>query len=142
MGFSKERGDTLNIVNAPFSGEPVPSAVPAPRTGWSAWVDDIASGAWVSKASAYLVPVLVPAAIIAFLLFGLVLPGRARSAARRSDGFGRCPVYPRRHPLLLQPMPRLREANFEADLNAVKDLAMRQPHIVANVVKDWVGRDE
>ena len=39
-------------------------------------------------------------------------------------------------------MPQRERPDFEADLQAVKDLAMRQPHIVANVVKDWVGRDE
>jgi len=137
MGFSKERGDTLNIVNAPFSGEAVPSAVPAPLTGWSAWVDDIASGAWVSKASAY----LVPAAIIAFLLFGLVLPvvrNLQRAGQMALAGSGISAAAP---PSAAAYAP-VREANFEADLNAVKDLATRQPHIVANVVKDWVGRDE
>lgn len=30
---------------------------------------------------------------------------------------------------------------FEADLQAVKDLAKVEPQIVANVVKDWVGRE-
>jgi flagellar M-ring protein FliF len=30
---------------------------------------------------------------------------------------------------------------FEADLQAVKDLAKQEPQIVANVVKDWVGRE-
>ena len=30
---------------------------------------------------------------------------------------------------------------FEADLQAVKDLAKQEPQIVANVVKDWVGKE-
>jgi flagellar M-ring protein FliF len=30
---------------------------------------------------------------------------------------------------------------FEADLQAAKDLARQDPRIVANVVKDWVGRE-
>ncbi|MBY0437709.1 MAG: hypothetical protein K2W80_05910, partial [Burkholderiales bacterium] len=30
---------------------------------------------------------------------------------------------------------------FDADLQAVKDLAKQEPQIVANVVKDWVGRE-
>jgi flagellar M-ring protein FliF len=137
MGFSKERGDTLNIVNAPFSGEPVPSATPAVPTGWDAWVDDIASPAGVRKAVTY----LVPTALIAFLLFGLVLPvvrnlKRAGQMALAGSGVS-VPAPPS-----ATGYAPAREANFEADLKAVTDLARQQPHIVANVVKDWVGRDE
>jgi flagellar M-ring protein FliF len=137
MGFSKERGDTLNIVNAPFSGEPVPSATPAVPTGWDAWVDDIASPAGVRKVVTY----LVPTALIAFLLFGLVLPvvrnlKRAGQMALAGSGVS-VPAPPS-----ATGYAPAREANFEADLKAVTDLARQQPHIVANVVKDWVGRDE
>ena len=31
--------------------------------------------------------------------------------------------------------------SLEADLKAAKDLAKQEPRIVANVVKDWVGRE-
>ena len=33
-------------------------------------------------------------------------------------------------------------ASYDSDLRAVKDLAKQEPRIVANVVKDWVGRNE
>jgi flagellar M-ring protein FliF len=136
MGFSKERGDTLNIVNAPFSAESVPSAAPAPNA-WDAWVDDVASPAGLRKAATY----LVPAALIAFLLFGLVLPV-ARNLKRAGQmALAGSSVSAPAPPSATGYAPA-REANFEADLKAVRDLASQQPHIVANVVKDWVGRDE
>jgi flagellar M-ring protein FliF len=34
------------------------------------------------------------------------------------------------------------QASYDSDLRAVKHLAKQEPRIVANVVKDWVGRNE
>jgi flagellar M-ring protein FliF len=136
MGFSKERGDTLNIVNAPFSGEPVPSVAP-PQRGFGLWLDDFVSPAGVSKAATYLVAI----ALIAFLLFGLVLPvvRNLKRAGHTSLAGASVPVQAPPSPTGYAPA---READFEADLQAVKDLARQRPRIVANVVKEWVGRDE
>jgi flagellar biosynthesis/type III secretory pathway M-ring protein FliF/YscJ len=35
----------------------------------------------------------------------------------------------------------MQRGSFEAELQVVKDLAKQEPQIVANVVKDWVGRE-
>jgi flagellar M-ring protein FliF len=136
MGFNKDRGDTLNIVNAPFSGEPVPNVAPAPR-GFGLWLDDFVSPAGVSKAATYIVAI----ALIAFLLFGLVLP-----VVRNLKRAGHTSLAGASVSVQAPPSPtgyaQAREADFEADLQAVKDLARQRPRIVANVVKEWVGRDE
>jgi flagellar M-ring protein FliF len=83
----------------------------------------------------------VPAVIIAFVLFGLVRPAmrdlmRAGQLAQAGPGG---PVEPQLSAAGYGPG---REGAFEADLKAVKDMAKQEPRIVANVVKDWVGRDE
>ena len=137
MGFSKERGDTLDVVNAPFSGEAIAGvAAPSP---WSAWAEDVASPAAVMQALKYAALAL----LLAVVLFGLVRPAvrdlmRAGRMAPGSSGSGG-PVEPQ---LAAAGYGPAREANFDADLKAVKDLAKQEPRIVANVVKDWVGRDE
>jgi flagellar M-ring protein FliF len=33
-------------------------------------------------------------------------------------------------------------SGYDSDLRAVKDMARQDPRTVANVVKDWVGRNE
>jgi len=143
MGFSKERGDSLNVVNAPFSGEPVPSATPPP-SGWGVWLNDTVNSAGVRQALAY----SAAAGIIALIVFGFVLPvarnlRRAGQTVSAGPGTGNSfiGVSMETPPSSTGYAPG-REASFEADLQAVKDLARQRPRIVANVVKEWVGRDE
>jgi flagellar biosynthesis/type III secretory pathway M-ring protein FliF/YscJ len=83
---------------------------------------------------------LVPAAIICFLVFALVLVVRnlQRAGQMALAGSG----APVQGPPSSTGYAPVREVNFEADLKAVQDLARQQPHVVANIVKDWVKRDE
>ena len=37
--------------------------------------------------------------------------------------------------------PAQQQRGYESDLQAAKDIARQDPRIVANVVKDWVGRE-
>jgi len=64
MGFSKERGDTLNVVNAAFTGAPEPP--PAKPL----WEDPDAMLALVGQNLGN----LVAAALIAYLVFGVIRP--------------------------------------------------------------------
>jgi len=143
MGFSKERGDSLNVVNAPFSGEPVPSVTPPP-SGWGAWLNDAVSSPGVRQAIAY----SAATGIIALIVFGFVLPvarNLRRAGQTVSAGLGTGDSFigvPVEAPPSSTGYAPGREASFEADLQAVKDLARQRPRIVANVVKEWVGRDE
>jgi flagellar M-ring protein FliF len=142
MGFSKERGDTLNVVNAPFSGEPLPG-VEAP-SAWAAWLQEASEPASVIQAAKVAGLVLV----VLIAVFGLIRPAlRDLSRGPRIEPGG----VPRPAGAMLEPQlagapagvaqPEA-EAGFEADLRAVKELAKQEPRIVANVVKDWVGRNE
>jgi flagellar M-ring protein FliF len=64
MGFSKERGDTLNVVNAAFTGAPEPA--PAKPL----WEDPDAMLALVGQNLGN----LAAAALIAYLVFGVIRP--------------------------------------------------------------------
>jgi len=141
MGFSKERGDTLNVVNAPFSGGPL-VGVEAP-SAWGAWLREATEPASVIQAAK--VAALVLVALIA--VFGLIRPAlRDLSRAARVEPAG----VPGAAGGMIEPQlaggpagaQAGAEAGFDADLRAVKELARQEPRIVASVVKDWVGRNE
>jgi flagellar M-ring protein FliF len=141
MGFSKERGDTLNVVNAPFSGEPV-AGVEAP-SAWAAWLREATEPASVIQAAKVAALVLV----VLIAVFGMIRPAlRDLSRAARVEPAG----LPGAPGGMIEPQlagapagaQAGAEAGFEADLRAVKELAKQEPRIVANVVKDWVARDE
>jgi flagellar M-ring protein FliF len=145
MGFSKERGDTLNVVNAPFSGEPL-TGVEAP-SAWATWLREASEPASVIQAAKVAALVLV----VLIAVFGLIRPAlRDLSRAARAEPVG----VPRAAGGMMEPQlaaapagapPAAGEAGaepaLEADLRAVKELARQEPRIVANVVKDWVGRE-
>jgi flagellar M-ring protein FliF len=137
MGFSKERGDTLNLVNAPFSGEPLAGI--EPPSAWGSWLREASEPASVVQALKMAALVLV----IAFAWFGLVRPAlRDLARAARIEPAGPAGAAGIEPQLAGAPQVAAVEAGYEADLRAVKDLARQEPRVVANVVKDWVGRDE
>ncbi len=136
MGFSKERGDTLNVVNAPFSEDVQPGGVGAPSP-WNTLAQDLTTPSGVLTLLRY-------GAVAAVLLIALML---ARSALRDVARLGRA-SQPAALPggaveptLSGLPQPA-GAASLEADLRAVQEIARQEPRIVANVVKGWVGRGE
>ncbi|MBS0308712.1 MAG: flagellar basal body M-ring protein FliF, partial [Proteobacteria bacterium] len=127
MGFNKDRGDTLNVVNSPFATEKEKiDAGPfwkQPET-WS-------SAGYYGKWALIL-------AVIAYLYFTFLKPiiGRIGEALKPQ-------------PIRLvhdeggndeegEHMPR----GYESNLERAKQLARDDPKMVANVVKTWVGGNE
>ena len=134
MGFSQERGDTLNVVNAPFSGGRCRAGVEAPDE-WSA---GDAPQADSPRAVGSLVDVRASLAGAADRAAARALRGarpHARRTACRAPG-GRSS----RSSAGAAAYGAAPEPGYEADLRAVKDLARQEPRVVANVVKDWVGQ--
>lgn len=139
MGFNQARGDTLNVVNAPFNlaeGEEVESA--------PIWKDP----AMVSLAKD-VVKWLVIAGLLMYLVLGVLKPmvgelsaigsakmmraegpqgGGDRFSATDEEGGDVVTIGRRTH-------------SYEEDLKLVKDMAKQEPKIVANVVKDWVNKE-
>ncbi|OGT70843.1 MAG: flagellar M-ring protein FliF [Gammaproteobacteria bacterium RIFCSPLOWO2_02_FULL_56_15] len=129
MGYNKDRGDTLNVANSPFSvaeREVVPD-VPF----------------WKQPATLILAKEvgkhLLIAAAVLYLVLGVLRPLLKSLAQARP-----APVLPE-DALDSQAAAAVRRqgnAGYEQNLQMAKQLASQEPKIVANVVKDWVSGDE
>ena len=133
MGFNQARGDTLNVVNAPFN-----VAEEGPVAAAPIWKDP----AMVSLVKE-LVKYLVIAGILMFLVMGVIRPALSELAAageahrlaiskaeadmRMSAGRGGEGAVKR-------------ATSYEEDMQMVKEVAKQDPKIVANVVADWVNK--
>jgi flagellar M-ring protein FliF len=143
MGFSKERGDTLNVTNAPFDGVDKPVVPPEALVWWR----DPEIQEMARQYGKYLLAGLV----LLFLYFRLLRP-MMRPVLRKFDQITEVAPAP--------PKPTVAEIDEEAErvvheaevtqqvagyrenLNMAKRLASEDPRVVANVVKAWVGTNE
>jgi flagellar M-ring protein FliF len=122
MGYSKERGDSVNVVNAAFNEPVVEAAVEPPM--WKQ-PDNIAMAKEIGRYALF-------AGLIAYLFFGVVRPMLRQAAAR---------VAAMPMPALPPPEPTAQPGGPDP-LQRARQLARDDPKIVANVVKGWVSRDE
>lgn len=133
IGFNKERGDSVNLMNAPFQAlAAAPSDLPLwkrPET-----LDLLRSYAWPLGA----------VLLAALVLWGLVRPvllgaRKAEAAGRRLDALEA--EQPERPPL---PAPEARTEALPATpeqlrLEEARSLAKQNPVAVANILKTWVN---
>jgi flagellar M-ring protein FliF len=91
MGFNKDRGDSVNVVNAPFSGEPPEEAV----SPWRSWMDR-----WMAPEGVmYVAKYLGFALILIYAWFGLLRPCatlRARESRHKPNSRRRSSKRPPR----------------------------------------------
>ena len=145
MGFSKERGDTLNVTNAPFDGVDKPVVPPEAL----AWWRDPEIQEMARQYGKYLL-----AGIVLLLLYYRLLRPLMRPVLRRFDQITEVPPAPApartgddevdqqagrtgHDTAATQQVSAYRE-----NLNMAKKLAADDPRVVANVVKAWVGTNE
>ena len=129
MGFNQTRGDTLNVVNAPFTMD-YSEAEPLPL--WK----DLAIQGMAKDVLKY----LLISALIFYIVFGVIRPliqqiiraGVDKRAAERQAA----EEEKQRH---YQMMTSKTAPRYEDDISAVKELARTEPKMVASVVKDWVS---
>jgi flagellar M-ring protein FliF len=144
MGFSKERGDTLNVTNAPFDGVDKPAEAPLAIEWWR----DPEIVALAKEIGRYALVALV----FAFLYWRLLRP-MLRPVLRKFDAITEVPAAERA--LEAPDNPDGEQAGTELDvvetpqamgyrenLQMAKKLAKDDPRVVANVVKAWVGANE
>ena len=124
MGYSKERGDTLNVTNSAFSMPEAPVVEQVPL--WKQ-PETIATAKDIGRN-------LLIAALVLFLVLGVLRPLLAKLAEVRLPP----PVIPDNE--AAESVKRL--AGYDQNLDAVKQLARSEPALVANVVKEWVMHDE
>jgi flagellar M-ring protein FliF len=125
MGYSKERGDSVNVVNAAFNE---PAIEPAVELPFYKQPDNISLAKEIGRYALF-------AAVIAYLFFGVVRPMLRQAAARATAA----PPLP----LPAPEMAALPGLAVQGDpLQRARQLARDDPKVVANVVKGWVTRDE
>jgi len=135
MGYSKERGDSVNVVNAPFSLPEVEmAAAPSP---WDEWLQRWLTPSGVVEAA----KVGALALLLLYAWFGLLRPAMRDLMRIRRPIEPTLAVGPEGGPARAPEVPAA-QRSYEADLQAARDIARQDPRIVANVVKDWVGRNE
>jgi len=127
IGFSKERGDSVKVINAPFKAElaPKPEELPLWKQPWL--VDLLRAGG-------------VPAALgltALLVVFGLIRPALQALAAQRAPVKGtQLDVVADEAP---PPMPALEAPRASERLVGARTLAKDNPAAVANIVRNWVS---
>lgn len=130
MGFNKDRGDSLNVVNSPFAGA---ETEVIPETPIWKRPEAISMAMGVGKW-------LLGAAILAYLFFGVLKPLLAKIAKTFEP-----PPPPPADAIVhiqhdVEPMGA-KARSYQDNLEAAKTLAKNDPKMVANVVKAWVGNE-
>lgn len=133
VGFDAQRGDTLNVISAPFKAAEVIPPLPQQPLWKQPWVMD---GAKIGVA--VLAVVLLLFGILRPLLryLAAITPAPAVSSAeamaedRISLGGGQAGLMLPQH------------NTYENNINMIRDMARQDPKHVAQVVKTWVNADE
>lgn len=150
MGFNKERGDTLNVVNSPFAGPAKEAVVDVPI--WKQF-DTLQTAKEIGK-------YLVVAAVLLYLFFGFLKPMLNKIMGKPMT---------KEEKMQLAEAERLEKADneedaeddasvvnlsdganaggvkpltsYEINMDVAKQLAASDPKIVANVIKSWVSNE-
>lgn len=134
MGYNKDRGDTLNVVNSPFAGVEKDEIVQPPLWERPEVID------MAIQAAKYLA-----IGIVLFLLYRKMLKPML-------DKLNPPPPEPlaledetaqevERMQLEEEGKPMGVQNTYQQNLEAAKELARKDPKVVANIVKSWVGND-
>ncbi|MFZ4535678.1 flagellar basal-body MS-ring/collar protein FliF [Propionivibrio sp.] len=129
LGFSKERGDTVSVANAPFT------AIDRSDSEIPLWKDPE-----ILSLLKELFKYGAIAAIIAYLMLKVVIP--------LSKAMLEAPPKPAKQSLgtnvnILdeeeENLPPSAAESLERKLGHARDLAQQDPKVVANIIKDWTG---
>jgi flagellar M-ring protein FliF len=145
MGYSQQRGDTLNVTNAPFDGVDKPA-----ETGPDWWKDP-ANLPLAKDIAKYLFIALV----LAFLYYRILRP-ILKPVMKTFDKAVEMPEEPEPEEPEPEPEPdpeeeaeMARQAEeekqvilYKNNLDMAKSLAQNDPRIVANVIKEWLGAEQ
>lgn len=143
IGFSKARGDTLNVVNAPFIVPATAEPLPEIPIWQQPWVWDV-------------VKQVLGGLVVLFLLFGVIRPAfkdlnkvPEMPAGMAIDTTG---MTPEQAAMAVAAQAGGKQAaelealttgaeNLEDQLNNVRSLVQQDPALVAQVVKNWTASD-
>ena len=128
MGYDKERGDTLSVINSAFSMPEVEKVIEVPL-----WKDP-AVISMAKDTGKY----LLIAAFVLFLLSRCWKPDGEEPVTVPTCLQARCPSRCFRG----RPKPRRSSDRYQSSLQNAKQIAKQDPKMVAHVVKDWVAGNE
>lgn len=128
MGYNKERGDTLRVVNSPFS---IPEQVAVPDTPFWKQPHVIDMAKETGKH-------ILIAAIALYLVLGVLRPFLHGLVQQRP---GSAPQIEAAEGTPPPASTGRSAASYEENLKMARQLAAQEPKIVATVVKDWVSGD-
>lgn len=136
MGFNAQRGDSLNVVNAPF--DQAGARLAADRPLWQQ-PEAIALGKEVGKALIFLLLALI-------VVFGILRPALRSAAIRKTETLaledGTFPS-PALEAEAFEALPVPTEAEMRpSQLDQVRRIARDDPATVANVVRAWVNKSD
>lgn len=133
MGYNKERGDSLNVVNTPFA---VPAQEKIEEVPLWKQPDMLQMAKEVGK-------YLLAALVLLYLFFKFLKPmlntliaPAVPALALQQDDEDAVVSLGNAQPMLAGPRA------YEDNLSAAKQLAKQDPKVVANVVKQWMGTNE
>jgi flagellar M-ring protein FliF len=139
MGFNQARGDSLNVVNAPFAG------ATEPATAIDKLVHE-ASANWQQIFKNVLITL-----VVLYLIFGVIRPAiRYMTAAPEPEKAGEGELSGEAQAELEADEAAKAEedemaqhlATYADNLQAAKDLAKTDPRMVAGVVKAWIAKED
>lgn len=138
IGFNKARGDSLNIVNAPFVAPEALEPLPEKPIWEQAWVWTVAKQ-------------VGGALVVLFLIFGVIRPAfrdmsKVPAQARRDggdDGMTAQQALSSSGGVSSEEIAKLAKGSdqMEEQLTNVRSLVQQDPALVAQVVKNWTAGD-
>lgn len=129
IGFNSERGDTVQVINKPFTVSPTPEPLPATPLLEKPWLWEVGK-----QLAAGIVVLLMIFFVLRPMLRGLASqPVAAPAQAGSSAGFAATAGQ--------QALPPGGAGGYDASLNTAKTIAAQDPKRVAQVVKNWVAND-
>lgn len=134
IGFSKARGDSLNVVNAPFMAPETVEALPEKPIWEEPWVWNLAKQ-------------VGGALVVLFLIFGVIRPAfrdMTKVPVTESDNDNLSPEEVlARSSASGEEIAKLTTGSekMEEQLSNVRSLVQQDPALVAQVVKNWTAGD-
>jgi flagellar M-ring protein FliF len=132
IGFSKERGDSVKLINTPFKADAIPKAQELPI--WKQdWLIDLVRSAGTPAA-------LVLVALI--ILFGFIKPALRAAVPVTPPQGGKLNVVADDAVALPSGAPMLEAPRVDAHLATARSVAKENPAAVANIVRGWVNGEQ
>ena len=139
LGFNKERGDSVRVINAPFRVEPTPKVEPIP-IHQQPWVMDLLRAAAAPLAMA-LVALVVVFKLIRPALNAALEPPPAAAVGGQLNVVADNDIAAPSLTAPAVPLPALTGPQTDARLDSARAFAQQNPAAVAQIVKGWVGGD-